>query len=711
MSNLSITSQFTFCTYGLRPFIAVTLLCAMACYTPSETVDCAKDPEHQLCQPLQVNSYDHEPRIYVDPPFGLSFSCLLLGCDETRTLRVENRGAGILAIADLSLLSQDNHDFDMRLTRLSDDGTSTDIPPPLPHQALELAQNEGLDITINYQPTDGIEDVALLKIDWFKGGTAYEEAVIEELELELSARFLSEATAAIAEDSLDFGYTQVGEEKSLSLEVTNTSAGEVILALHAAHIEQSIGAGLSIEPGFQGFANPGDTITVPVIYRPLSEELSTGTLILESNAAVESHEIYLAGTSISGPSLKLSDPATTFVDFGDIDYGTQAQRSFLVRNEGGQSAHFALSLLAGGAQGFSHTPNQAFFLEPLEETAITVDLLALQGGLLEDTLAISPTLSDAGANTPSLLVEMVATCSAPQAVASTNHLSFEPLVEGWVAPAQEVTINNSGQGILSINAAYFSSATMSPFTLGTPSPLPISLDSGQSTTFWVSNQALQEGLVEDTLVIESNGVDSSTLQVEVDVTVMSCAQGCLIDNGQPECGGGECTLAACDTGWHNTDIDLANGCECQEERGGMDVGSVCSGALDLGTLGDNCSNHPNQKIITGNLHDKDDRDLYFMRSDDAGDTFCDSFGDSSRTSVQLVSGPPGLVLCARIRDAETGCGGYTQNYDPSICGNTVYKHDGSYASNDDRDLTAWVMWHPDAEPLCAPYTLKFRGED
>ncbi|MFZ9888088.1 MAG: hypothetical protein ACO3JL_11350, partial [Myxococcota bacterium] len=38
------------------------------------------------------------PRLYVDPPFGIGFDCVTLGCDETQTFVVENRGGGRLAL-------------------------------------------------------------------------------------------------------------------------------------------------------------------------------------------------------------------------------------------------------------------------------------------------------------------------------------------------------------------------------------------------------------------------------------------------------------------------------------------------------------------------------------------------------------------------------------------------------------------------------------
>ena len=159
-------------------------------------------------------------------------------------------------------------------------------------------------------------------------------------------------------------------------------------------------------------------------------------------------------------------------------------------------------------------------------------------------------------------------------------------------------------------------------------------------------------------------------------------------------------------------MDPLSGCECQEERGGSDIGASCTSRHNLGTLGDACSEHPSEKQFVGTLHSPEDIDVFFFSSDDAS-TFliCDGFGDSSKTTVQLLDGPPGLVLCANIAETGVGCGGYTTYFDENVCGQTKYEHDGSYGTDDDKDVTAWVMWHPDASPSCGEYTLKFRARD
>ena len=82
---------------------------------------------------------------------------------------------------------------------------------------------------------------------------------------------------------------------------------------------------------------------------------------------------------------------------------------------------------------------------------------------------------------------------------------------------------------------------------------------------------------------------------------------------------------------------------------------------------------------------------------------------NNTTEVDLTQAPAGLVLCARIFEVGAGCGGYSNIFDPSYCGESSYGREGAYGDDDDRALTAWVMWHPDASPVCDAYRLQFSG--
>ena len=60
-------------------WLSTALVLGSGCATQIEEVDCAENPDLGICQALDSNNSGGAARIYVDPPFGVSFSCVLLG--------------------------------------------------------------------------------------------------------------------------------------------------------------------------------------------------------------------------------------------------------------------------------------------------------------------------------------------------------------------------------------------------------------------------------------------------------------------------------------------------------------------------------------------------------------------------------------------------------------------------------------------------------
>lgn len=691
------------------PACVVACIVAAGCATQVDTVDCLENPDFGICQPDQVSANSNPARIYVDPPFGLSFSCVLLGCNETRTMTIENKGGVVLGISRLVVDSEVDNDFAIALFEEDDLGNQNEIEIPTWDSPLLIQSGKTVQLLVQYVPADGTEDLATLLIDWYNGNQPYEDAVVETLDLNLSGRFLGDASGELVTDALNFGYTESGSEKTLELELLNTSGTDVILSLLSAQLSEDSAPVFSIDPGFTGFVNPGDTIKVPVTFRPVANEASFGTLLIESNDDNGFYEVPLMGTAIAEARLNVIHPLGFVVDFGEVDFESLRSRTVTVRNDGGTPTSFNAAVTSGSELGFSLGLADSVELGPLEATEMNVELFATQGGPLSGSVTLSSTTAENPE--PAITLGLLAECSAPVATPSATTLYFSPLVEGWTSTAQPLTITNTGTGTLLIQSVAFDIGSSDQFHFGTGLNLPAMLGPAETLDIPILLTAMSLGEALGALLVQSNSIDGEILRVDLNATVVTCEDGCPVSNGTPSCSNGTCDILECSAGWHDSDTNVQTGCECQEDRGGSDIGNVCSTRYDLGTLGDGCSDYPSQKTMEGTLHDRDDMDLFFMRTEDTWAAFCDTFGDSSRTSVELVSAPPGLVLCAVIREVNTGCGGYTTYYDPSVCGNSKYEHDGSYGSEDARDLTAWVMWHPDASPVCGSYSLRFRGED
>jgi hypothetical protein len=684
---------------------------ASGCATQVEAIDCLENPDLGICQPTTVNGNTNPARIYVDPPFGASFSCVLLGCNETRMMTIENRGGVVLGISRIELESDAPHDFGMALFEIDELGNQNEVLMPTFDNPLLIETGASAQLMVQYIPADGTEDVATLMIDWFNGNKAFEDTVVETLDLNISGRFLGDATGMLVSEELNFGYTEAGAEKTLEVELLNTSDTDVILSLLSATLSDDSSETFSIDPGFTGFVNPGETIKIPVTYRPGLNEASFGTLVIEANDDNGIYEIPLMGTAIETAFLNVTHPTGYAVDFGQVEFSSLRSRTITLRNDGGTPTTYEALVTAGAEQGFSLVLPEEQMLGALESVEIGVDLMATQGGSLSGSMAIEAGMDDEGNRPEAITLSLLADCSAPVATPDHSTLSFPELVEGWTSTPTPVSITNTGSGTLIVSSIEFDMGSSDQFQLASGLNLPAMLNPGDVLEIPVLLTALSLGDTLGALLVNSNSIDGGVLRVELVGSVVTCEQGCPVANGTPSCFSGTCEILDCNSGWHDTDTSAPTGCECQEDRGGSDIGQVCSTRYDLGTLGDGCSDYPSQKTMEGTLHSADDMDLFFMRTEDTWGAFCDTFGDSARTSVELQSGPPGLVLCAVIRDVDTGCGGYTNTFDPSVCGQGKYEHDGSYGSEDARDLTAWVMWHPDASPSCGTYTLKFRGED
>jgi hypothetical protein len=121
------------------------------------------------------------------------------------------------------------------------------------------------------------------------------------------------------------------------------------------------------------------------------------------------------------------------------------------------------------------------------------------------------------------------------------------------------------------------------------------LNPGDEIQIPVLLTALSLGDTLGALLVNTNSIEGGVLRVELVGSVVTCENGCPVANGTPSCLGGTCEILDCNNGWHDTDTSTSTGCECQEDRGGSDIGQVCSTRYDLGTLGDGCSDYPSQK--------------------------------------------------------------------------------------------------------------------
>ncbi len=100
---------------------------------------------------------------------------------------------------------------------------------------------------------------------------------------------------------------------------------------------------------------------------------------------------------------------------------------------------------------------------------------------------------------------------------------------------------------------------------------------------------------------------------------------CVVDNGLAGCVNGECTIDACDPGFYDMDLDVANGCESEEDLYEDIGGDSCLAPIDaFGNLTDN----PTSILsVSGNIVPQYDEDWYVFHAVDLPDLDgdCDPF--------------------------------------------------------------------------------------
>jgi hypothetical protein len=675
-------------------------------------VDCAVTPE-KCGVPTQD---EYAPKIYVEPAFGLGFPCVKLGCNETHTLKVVNKGGGLLDVSLARLELDASNEYTVKIGESTAESpkpaSNGELPLPSVSKPYILKANEYFTVAITYTPVDASNDATKLRLDYYDGSVDKDKINIKQVELNITPRAIGTAKAKLLTEKLPFGYVAVGADSSEVASIQNDSSDSV-LAITDASLEQGEAPAFSVDP-FDAYANPGEKISITVHLAPEKEAAFTATLVVATNDPQQPElRVPLTGSSYTQPHLEILQPSSGKVDFGDVRFATTDSRDVILRNSGAEATVTAL-LTSGADQGFSLDPadGNLGLIGIMEERQITVAVAVDKGGPLAGALQLTAV---GRLGTTSGSAPLSAFGAAPQAGVTPWSLDFGTLAEGWTAAAINVEVRNVGTGGLVVSDVQLESGSSSQIQLTALSALPQTIkpeDGAFSIPVYI--HALTRGDVTGTLLITTNAVDNATLTVPISASVLSCDEACIMSHGTASCGNNQCSLVACDDGWHDLNNYKADGCECQDENYGNDYGGTCYTGVDLGTIGDYCYNGDHEVWRTGNLAYAGDVDLFYFKAEDQGWwPGCDGFSDSFKLTIELESAPAGAYLCYVVNGSDLGCSGYTSTWSPYQClapGHS-YVLVGNLASKDSKAVTAWMRWAPNASPTCGDYTVHFRAQN
>jgi hypothetical protein len=681
-------------------------LVALAAGCPAQSLEKGNEcpPGSDTCEDGDDEGLELEPaRLYVDPPFGVGFECVEIGCEETRAFHVENRGETPLHIELLRLSVDSSTDLEIELAR--EDGPTPTFPTV--DAPIVLQPGQAFDVVVSYVPTDDVSDEGELWIDWYDGGVAYEDAFVERVQMPITTRVLGDAVAQLLTPSLNFGFVQPGQRKVLPVEVMNATEGSAVLKIESPTMDPNSAPNFYVEEAIDQpvYVNPGQSIVVNVVFEPDVVDWYSGLLYLATNDGAQPQlAIDLLGTAIREPFFEVLEPSDWTLDFGELRVAESTTRTVRLRNLGGQPLQVTPSFSAAEALGFTASAPSGTALPtvpPLGEVTFDVTATPAVGGDIDAQVTFltnDPTL-------PEDWIDLHVYGVAPEGVITPSaDIDLGDVVQGWTTVPVSFFIGNGGTGDLTINAVRWELGSSQQLAFVAPD-LPIKIRPEEDPLeFGVFINAQTIGPANGTLLIETDGVDNPILEVTVTASVVSCETGCAVANGIPTCNAGQCEIDSCLSGFHDPNENASDGCECGEDttpQGAQDIGDFCSSGASLGTLNDDGGTESVTR--TGTLHSLEDKDLYYFRGNDTSEFLDDDY----RVKVELLSAPAGLEFCVRLVDSGGGCGGENQ----ATCGLRSYRGPGNGIGDDSEDVTVWVRWAPDSNPVCGNYTIRFRAND
>lgn len=689
---------------------ALWLLHLVACQQQVAGIDCSQG----LCAgDGGAPTEDTEPpRLYIDPPFGVGFDCVTIGCEDTRVFQVENRGGGRASIVLMRLTEESSAEFALELLSDAADPSST-LRFPTEDDPLVLTRDESVIIQVRYAPNDADTDQGRLAVEWFDGAVAYEEAVIEREELPIQTRVQGTPRATPGASDVLFGFVPPGETRQAYLEISNTTEGDAVLALSPPSIQMDGSLCFSIPTTEESlYVNPGETLQIPVVYAPDEEIAHQAQVLFGTNDPARPQvSFWLRGTAVETPKLVVVEPESLPVDFGELRVGEQRAKSIVIANLGGSPLQITAFL--EGEAASSPFSTMAVLGEPwpplasLEERRIEILAAPNEGAQLSDILR----LESNDPVTPQQNVELRVLGLRPLLEVSPPSLNFGEVVQNWTAPAQTFSLRNAGNGELTIRNIEWEVGSSSQLRIVSLPTLPVKLHGDDGPIdISVLMEANSLGPVRGILSVETDAAENPVQNLEVLGQVVSCDQGCPVVNGTPSCTSGRCEVGSCFERFHDTDEIYENGCECGEDttpQGFRDIGATCSSGTDIGPLTDNCGDTNQWVTRQGTLHREGDEDLYYFQARDEGNVGCDTFGDSFKVRVRLKDPPPGVEFCVRNAGSGSNCGGENQRE----CGLTSFSHGGGWGGDDSRDITVWVRQVPGFFPMCSEYSIEFSANE
>jgi hypothetical protein len=627
--------------------------------------------------PPNVVYADPEPGLAASPRW-LTFTCVEPGCETTLVATINIVGNRDVAIRRVVVSDRERTDFEI----------VTSEPTPF-----VLKRPNVFEIQVTFKP-DGdprLGDVDVLVTYTDASANESEDRLAPgELALPLVRRLVGEAEMVVLPDRLVFGPVLPDEEKVLPVEIHNVGFGNIGLVLESVRTTLE---DIEIRNLPENAILPGESWNLEIAYTPTDERFTEGELIIRSaDPLAEPVHVAILGTSIARPALLLRPD--NGISFGDLPVGTMGMRTLELINQGTEELV---------VQNFELTGQNLTFRLPRSATVAAIaPLESVEALITLDGQIVGPVMGNLrmATNDPLAVIEDVpisGLVTEPQIQVNPVAMDFGAVPRGWTVP-RAMEIQNIGYGELIISDVNFLVGSSDLFTFRSLPAVPATLTNGQRLGFEVEFRSEVEASFAATLSVESNDPNTPSFEVQLQATGASCDLGCPISNGTPSCAAGVCAIGACNTGFYDSDLQAANGCECQEI--GQDPGEFCAESIYLGQLDDDGDN----RTFTGIIPTAGDIDIIRFHAKDSSQIFSDDFD----VRITLNSADPGIQFCIYrfgTEDHQNECF-FTGENCPS---NRSYRHDGSLGREDGSDFTIKIYRTQSTTPSCIPYSVFMRN--
>jgi hypothetical protein len=297
----------------------------------------------------------------------------------------------------------------------------------------------------------------------------------------------------ISPSSYNFGSVVDGQTKSQTIALTNTGTAALTITQFTASGSAYSVSGLATPVTVP----PGGSKTFNVLFAPTTAGSLAGSVGITTNASDSPSVLTLTGTGSAASVTLASNPGS--VTFSGVGSGSSNSKTVTLSNAG--TASLTISQITVNAKDFSISG----MVTPLtlaagQNATISVTFKPTASENITGNITVA---SAQGANT---VISVAGSAVQPALAVTPSSASFGNVTEGTPA-TQTIQLSNSGTGTLLVTQL---SVAGSGFSTGTLA-LPVTLISGQSTTFNVEFAPTSAGSTSGSVTVVSNAPNSPAL--------------------------------------------------------------------------------------------------------------------------------------------------------------------------------------------------------